>query len=84
MPYVVNVKRSAEKELSRLPARIHDRIVGHLLSLGENPRPRMAKRLRGRDEYRLRVGDYRILYIIDESAKEIEIVAVGHRRDVYR
>jgi len=84
MPYIVYLKRSAEKDLDHLDSRIHDRIVKRLLSLQEDPRPPTVKKLRNREEYRLRVGDYRILYTIDESAKKIEVVAVGHRRDVYR
>ena len=84
MSYIVYLKRSAEKELSRIPSTVHDRIVKRLLSLEENPRPSGVRKLRGRDEYRLRVGDCRILYIINESEKKIEIVAVGHRKEVYR
>lgn len=84
MSYVVYLKRSAEKELSRLESEVHDRIVKRLFSLQDDPRPHNVKKLQGRNEYRLRVGDYRVLYIIDESAKKIEVVAVGHRKDVYR
>ncbi len=84
MSYVVYLKRPAEKELSRLDSKVHDRIVKRLLSLQDNPRPYNVKKLRARDEYRLRVGDYRVLYIIDEPAKKVEVVAVGHRKDVYR
>ena len=84
MSYVVYLKRSAEKELSRLNSTVHGRVVKRLLSLEENPRPPGVRKLRGRDEYRLRVGHHRILYIINESEKKIEIVAVGHRKEVYR
>jgi len=67
MPYTVYLKRSAEKELDRLPTKIYDRIVKRLLSLRDNLRPCGIKKLLGREGYRIRVGDYRILYVIDEK-----------------
>ncbi|HEX9974341.1 MAG TPA: type II toxin-antitoxin system RelE/ParE family toxin [bacterium] len=84
MPYEIFLKRSAEKELENLPEKLHDRIVARLLALKENPRPINSKRLRGREGYRIRVGDYRILYIIEEDTKKIEVYSIAHRRDVYR
>ena len=84
MPYVVYLKRSAEKELDRLPAEVHDRVVKRLISLRDNPRPRGTKELHGREGYRIRVGDYRILYVINEKEKRIEIVSIAHRKEVYR
>jgi mRNA interferase RelE/StbE len=60
MPYTVYLKSSAEKELDRLPTKIHDRIVKRLISLRDNPRPPGTKKLLGREGYRIRVGDYRI------------------------
>jgi len=84
MAYTVNLKRSAEKELEKLPTKIHDKIINILLSLKENPFPHNSKKLRGREGYRIRVGDYRILYLIDESARTVEVVSVAHRKEVYR
>ena len=84
MPYTVKLKRSAEKELDHLPTKIHNKVINILLSLKENPFPRNSKKLRGREGYRIRVGDYRILYLIDESEKNIEVVSVAHRKEVYR
>jgi mRNA interferase RelE/StbE len=63
----VQVKPAAEKEMDRLPAKTFDRVAFAILSLEGNPRPRLCKKLRGVDEYRLRVGDYRILYTIDDT-----------------
>jgi mRNA interferase RelE/StbE len=82
--YTVHIKPAAEKEMDRLPARTFDRLTIALLALETNPRPRGCKKLRGLDEYRLRFGDYRVLYTIDDQAKQVQIVAVGHRREVYR
>jgi mRNA interferase RelE/StbE len=84
MAYVVNLKRSAEKELERLPAKMHDRIVGNLISLKGNPRPIGAKALRGREGYRIRIGNYRVLYVIDDEEKKVEVFSIAHRKEVYR
>lgn len=84
MAYIINLKRSAEKELEHLPNKIHDRIVRTLISLKENPLPTGVKKLHGRDGYRIRVGNYRILYTIDDSKKEVEVFSIAHRKEVYR
>ncbi|MBI4187011.1 MAG: type II toxin-antitoxin system RelE/ParE family toxin [Chloroflexi bacterium] len=83
MSYRVSILRSAEKEMERLPAAVHARLSKRILSLEETPRPRGVKKLSGREEYRLRVGNYRILYVIDDRDHTVAVVAVGHRRDVY-
>ena len=84
MPYAVHLKRSAEKELGDLPREVHQKIIKRLLALKANPRPPGVKKLGGGERYRIRVGDYRVLYTIDETIKKIEVSAVGHRREVYR
>ena len=83
MSHEVRIIPSAEKEMNRLPSTVHARLSKKLLSLGDNPRPRGVRKLSGREEYRLRVGDYRILYVIDDSKHIVTILAVGHRREVY-
>jgi mRNA interferase RelE/StbE len=84
MPYAVLLKRSAEKELNCLPKKTHDAVVEHLRSLTGNPRPPGVKKLHGREAYRVRIGDYRVLYTIDDGEKIVEVVSVAHRREVYR
>jgi mRNA interferase RelE/StbE len=84
MPYAVYLKRSSEKELARLPREVHRKIIKRLLTLKDNPRPTGAKKLWGGERYRIRVGDYRVLYTIDDALQKIEVSAVGHRREVYR
>ena len=84
MLYLVKLKRSAEKELEHLPEKIHDRIVAALIALKNNPLPVGAKKLHGREGYRIRVGDYRILYVVDDSKQKIEVFSVAHRREVYK
>jgi len=83
MSYTVYLKRSAEKELDRLPAKVYNRIIKRIISLGNNPRPPGVKKLLGQKAYRIRVGDYRILYVIDEKERKVEIVSVAHRKEVY-
>ncbi|MBM3120331.1 MAG: type II toxin-antitoxin system RelE/ParE family toxin [Chloroflexi bacterium] len=70
--------------MERLPKVVHNRISNRILSLENNPRPKGAKKLSARDEYRLRVGNYRILYTVSDSESAVTIIAVGHRREVYR
>ena len=84
MAYRVKLKRSAEKELDALQTNVRDRIIKRLLALEDNPRPSGIKKLQGEESYRLRVGDYRLLYTVDDRVKKVLILAVGHRREVYR
>lgn len=71
MPYSIHIKRSAEKELDALPKEHRARIAARLLQLEDNARPAGAKKLQGQEAYRLRVGDYRVLYTIDEGKNKL-------------
>jgi mRNA interferase RelE/StbE len=82
--YEVRIVSIAEREMDRLPAVVHKRISRRILTLEDNPRLRGAKKLSGREEYRLRIGDYRVLYTIDDKNGVVTIFAVGHRREIYR
>ena len=83
--YEVEVSRTAEKQLRRLPRGDQERVVRKVLILAEDPFPRGARRLTGYvDVYRVRVGRYRILYSVSRSRLVIVVLKVGHRRDVYR
>ena len=84
MAYTVEIKRSAEKELDRLPAKIHKNVSSRILALENSPRPPGALKLQGGDGYRLRVGDYRVLYTIDDSTRRVFIYSIAHRREAYR
>lgn len=84
MKYRVRIAASAEREMNKLPAVIHTRISRRILLLEGDPRPRGVKKLSNREEYRLRVGDYRALYTIDDEMGIVTVFAVGHRREVYR
>jgi mRNA interferase RelE/StbE len=80
----VDIVRDARKELARLPAPMQARIAGAILALEDDPFPHGSKKLKNRDGWRIRVGDYRVLYFADTKAKEITVGVIGHRRDVYR
>ncbi|MCG3129575.1 MAG: hypothetical protein FLDDKLPJ_00309 [Phycisphaerae bacterium] len=82
--YVVRIKRSAEREMDHLPRQAFERVRQALIGLEEDPRPRGSKKLRGVEDYRLRVGSYRVLYSINDRTRMVEVIAVGHRKDVYR
>ncbi len=84
-PHRIEWKSSALRELRRLDRPVISRIVATVESLADNSFPRGARKLSGAEHtYRVRVGDYRIIYEVFENASLIEIVRVRHRRDVYR
>jgi mRNA interferase RelE/StbE len=84
MKWRVGVARTAEKELAKLSTENQLRVARAIRSLEDDPVPATAKRLKGREEFRIRVGDYRVLYIVDHKSRFITISAIGHRREVYR
>ncbi len=82
--YRVEVQRSAERDLERLSKILFDRISAQLVALAEGPRPPGAEKLTGLEAFRVRVGDYRIIYEVDDSAGVVVVTRVRHRREVYR
>lgn len=85
MPYQVEITSATQRDFKRLPPEIIRKVDAAILELEQTPRPHGCTKLEGtEDEYRLRVGDYRILYVIDDKAKVVTIAHVRHRRDAYR
>lgn len=83
--YEVQLVVSARRELLKLPARIRVRLADAIRALAADPRPPGCKKLAGSAEYfRIRVGDYRILYEVRDREVVVLVIKVGHRRDVYR
>ena len=83
--YKLTYKKSVKKELDAVPNPDFHKIDEAILSLKDHPFPHpQSKKLKGNDRYRLRVGDYRVVYTIDEKQKIITIYRVRHRKDVYR
>ena len=82
-PYVIEFRPAALRELRKIDKSVQPRIRGAIELLAQNPRPPASRLLRGRDGYRLRIGDYRILYTIEDAVLTIVVITIGHRRDVY-
>lgn len=82
--YRLEVKRSAAKEIADLPKADCQRVVAKIQLLARDPRPHGCEKLSGTEKYRIRRGDYRILYEIDDSTKLVIIVKIGNRKEVYR
>ena len=84
MSYEIRIKPSAVKELRALPDEVRARVVDRIRALAEDPRPRGCEKLTGGPRYRVRQGAYRVVYQVDDTAREVLVVKIGHRRDVYR
>ena len=84
MSYAIFILPRAQKEIATLPHDTQDRIDEAISSLGNEPRPKNSRKLRSRHGWRMRVGQYRVIYEIDDASKKVVILNVGHRRDVYR
>lgn len=83
--YKIAVKRSAAKDIERVSRKKdRQRIVDRIAALADDPRPPGCVKLSGRDAYRVRQGPYRIVYTIEDDRLVVQVVKVGHRRDVYR
>ena len=82
--YSLKIKPSAAKELDALSDTLFARIDRRIIALADNPRPAGCQKLKGyKDQWRIRVGDYRVVYVIDDARLLVEITRVRHRRDVY-
>ncbi|MBD2751495.1 type II toxin-antitoxin system RelE family toxin [Spirosoma validum] len=82
--YQVQISNRAAKALEKLPDGLYERIREAIQDLAENPRPTGCKKLKGRLGYRIRVGDYRIVYEIEDDKLLVLIIDIGHRREIYR
>jgi mRNA interferase RelE/StbE len=83
MSYEVFILRRAQKELAGLPKTDYERVRDAVAALSENPRPAGCKKLVAREGWRIRSGDYRIIYEIDDAQKRVTVLHIGNRRDVY-
>ncbi|MCH7565168.1 MAG: type II toxin-antitoxin system RelE/ParE family toxin [Gemmatimonadetes bacterium] len=82
--YELRIKPSAVKELEALQQKERRRVVDEIQGLSEECRPHGCEKLTGHDRYRVRQGVFRILYEVDDDARTVTVVKIGHRRDVYR
>ncbi len=83
MSYQVLILRRAQKELADLPKADYVRVRDAVAALADDPRPAGCKKLVGREGWRVRSGDYRVIYDIDDAEEEITVLHIGHRRDIY-
>jgi mRNA interferase RelE/StbE len=83
MSYQVLILRRAQKELAGLPKSDYERVRDEVISLSDDPRPGGCKKLVGREGWRIRVGNYRVIYEINDAKQAVTVLHVGHRRDVY-
>jgi mRNA interferase RelE/StbE len=83
--YRVLLERSAERDLGRISSEVHDRIIKAIQGLANNPRPPGCRKLVGsKNDWRIRVGDYRVIYEIADAIRVVRVNRVRHRREVYR
>jgi mRNA interferase RelE/StbE len=83
--YEVEFAASVRKDLRRLPREVVSRVMARIAGLASDPYPQRARQVHGAERlYRVRVGDYRVLYRVDAAHRRVTIAHVGHRRDVYR
>lgn len=85
MSYTVTLSRSGERDFDHLPAAMGDRMAATLRGLVENPRPQGCKALKGtlRGSFRVRVGDWRVTYRVDDSDRTVVVTEIGHRNRIY-
>lgn len=81
--YTVSLSKRAQKQLDKLSDAVADPIFQAIEKLGDDPRPHGCKKLKGRKGYRIRIGDYRVIYEIFDSTLLVDVIDLGHRRDIY-
>ena len=81
--YQIQITRTAQKQLDKLPDSVSVVLIEAIHNLAANPRPQGYKKLKGRDGYRIRKGDFRIIYDIYDKILIVEVIAIGNRRDIY-
>lgn len=85
MAYTIEIKQNAKKELARLPSSIAEKIIEQIRLLADNPRPNGCKKLVGAEHtYRIRINDYRVVYSLFDQRLVIEVIKIGHRKNIYR
>lgn len=84
MSHNVEILRSAQKQLGRIDRQWQDRIIETIEALADDPRPKGCKKLTGRDAWRIRIGNFRVIYEIHDGKLLVIVVDVGHRQSVYK
>jgi mRNA interferase RelE/StbE len=84
MKYTVLIERYAQKQIMKLDKKAISPIKTAIAGFADNPRPYGYKKLKGENAYRIRVGDYRVIYEIDDGKIIVTVVSVGHRKNIYK
>ena len=84
MTYKISIRRKAQKQLAKIPANDYKKIKQAILDLAQDPRPSGSIKLKGRPGWRIRKGDYRVIYEIQDDLLIIIVLDVGNRKDIYR
>lgn len=84
MSYAISIQRRAQKELSQLPPGAYEQVKEVIRALAHNPRPTGCHKLTARAGWRIRIGDFRVIYEIDDKNQTILVLHIGNRRDIYR
>jgi mRNA interferase RelE/StbE len=84
MRYVISIQRRAQKELSKLPLGAYEPVREAIRALAHNPRPIGCQKLTARAGWRIKIGDFRVIYEIDDKEQTILVLHIGRRRDIYR
>ena len=82
--YRIEIKKSAIKELNKIPEKDLKKVISRIKCLADDPRPRDCVKMAGGERYRIRQGNYRILYLIEDDVLVVYVVKIGHRKNVYR
>lgn len=81
--YSIVIDRNAEKQLAKIAPPFFNRVVKAINTLADNPRPYGYKKLKGRPGYRIRIGDYRVIYKIEDRILTVFVIEIGNRKDIY-
>ena len=84
MPYAITIKRKAQKSLIKIPEPHQSRIIKSIKKLAANPHPVQSKKLTGRNAWRIRIGNYRVIYEISNNKLLILVLHIGDRKDIYK
>jgi mRNA interferase RelE/StbE len=84
LAYRVRIEKQASKALEKLDTVTQNRIVEVIRSLADNPRPPGSRKMKNREGWRVRIGDYRVIYGINDERSVVSVAKIGHRREVYR
>ncbi len=83
MAYSISFSKQALKELQKINEPFYSNIKYAIIDLADNPRPNGCKKLKGRDGYRIRIGNYRVIYEIFDAELIVDVITLGHRKDIY-